>query len=108
MSVCLLENVAFDEVTPEMIADTELHGDPIETTIVSSVLKPGTVVAFRTPEGRLGKLLVTDIYDQNETWMPSFNAVPQAWRSRLRRGDARPFSHLGIRYVVFAADGSGN
>ena len=108
MSVRVLEDVTFDDVTREMIADTELHGDPIQTTLVSSVLKPGTVVAFRTPEGRPGKLLVTEIYDQNDTRMASFDVGPRDWRSRLRRGDSDPFSHLGIRYVVFAADSSVN
>lgn len=101
MSLALLGDTPFEEVTSNTIRSARLSREPLSTSVASDVLKPGTVVLFETPLGRPGKLVVERTYRLNETDNPSFSLLRNSWLSRLSAGDPLPFYHLGIRYVVY-------
>ena len=94
----VVRDAKFADVAVETAGKLDLTGTRLDASDKGSILQPGTVVVFRTNEGRLGVLQVVRYRALHDLSFPEAKQIPTPVRKMIRKQPNRPKYHLAVRW----------
>ena len=92
---------SYEEVTGRYLQRWHMPGEKLSGSDEDDALEPGTVIAFRTAEGTVGKLRIVGFRPLHDLSFPEAGVYPEAWKAEAAKRPNYERYHIEIEWTLF-------
>jgi hypothetical protein len=97
----VVKHRSYEQIDSLFLQRWHMPKERISGSDSDGLLTPGTVIAFRTAEGTLGKLQVVGFRPLDDLSFPEAGAYPEGWKNEVADLPNIERYHIEIRWTLF-------